>query len=57
MTGIMATFAAAMRGVANAELLETSINLVVPAKAGTQSIHVFDLRKDWIPAFAGKTKF
>ncbi|HEX9392071.1 MAG TPA: hypothetical protein VF928_12225 [Usitatibacteraceae bacterium] len=41
------------RASARVLLLGASKNLVVPAKAGTQSIQVFDSTKDWIPAFAG----
>jgi DUF1365 family protein len=32
-------------------------NFVTPAKAGAQSVVVFEYTKDWVPAFAGMTKF
>jgi hypothetical protein len=30
---------------------------VIPAKAGAQSVVVFEYTKDWVPAFAGMTNF
>ena len=35
----------------------TSKNPVVPAQAGTQSVQVLENTMDWIPAYAGMTKF